>query len=90
MSLGGKERNKNMKTGDTIIISEVHNGVMIKPKVHACEMCADEDIIAFQDAESFISWIKQHFQIYEIPKWDNIEDKSNKHMHQTETQPIFS
>jgi len=64
-----------MKRGDSIIIREINNGVMIEPNwnqgVQANSPNSNEDLIAFQDAESFTNWIKTHFSIYTQPSWDN-------------------
>lgn len=61
-----------MQKGAPINIREIHNGVMIEPAHNSPGVCtSDKEIIAFQDAESFINWIKQHFSVYTIPKWDN-------------------
>jgi len=60
-----------MKRGETIIIQEIHNGVMIEPyNQNSNCVTANTEKIAFQDAKSFAEWINAHFLIYKIPEWD--------------------
>lgn len=66
-----------MKRGDAIVIREIHNGVMIEP-CNQNMSATFKDTIAFQDAESFIKWIKAHFGVYTIPNWE--DEASNKSM----------
>ena len=64
-----------MKNGAPIEIAEISNGVIIKPvNNNPQEYWEDRKAIAFQSAEDFIAWIKQHFSMYEQPKWDKEGD----------------
>jgi hypothetical protein len=67
-----------MNKGDPIKIEEIHNGVMITPapspfKDPDISQFQVKNIIAFQNADDFIQWIKTHFSIFEVPKWDDDE-----------------
>lgn len=68
-----------MRRGEPVTIREIHNGVMIEPISQRGTCVSDKEIIAFQDAESFIGWIKQHFSIYTAPKWE--DDRSERKNH---------
>lgn len=69
-----------MKKGDPITIREIRNGVMIEPaydfKKDLDTVRADKEKIAFQSADDFVTWIKGHFFIYEVPKWDDDDNNA--------------
>ena len=65
-----------MKREDKIIIRKIKNGVMIEPFNNDGGMSdIDAEIIAFQNAEDFVKWIKGHFNVYLVPGWD--DEKGN-------------
>ena len=68
-----------MKKGQAVTISEIKNGVMIQPTYNSIPTaCNEREIIAFDSADKFIEWIKTHFQIYEVPKWDDDKERIMK------------
>lgn len=60
-----------MQKGDSIIVSEIKNGVMIEPERNYSSPTAIQksEIISFQHADDFLAWIREHFNVYEVPRW---------------------
>jgi len=56
-----------MKRGDSITIKTICNGVMIEPYPQY-EKAEDRRNIVINHAEEFLSWIKNHFEICEVPE----------------------
>jgi len=48
-----------IEKGDTIIIEEIGNGIMLRPSMTT--PTNNKDILAFNKQESFLRWIKNYF-----------------------------
>ena len=56
-----------MKRGESIIISGIQKGVLVEPYNKATN---GKKFITFTNADKFLEWIRMHFQIYEVSKWE--------------------
>lgn len=73
-----------MNKADTIIIRKICNGVMIEPfNREGRDLVVDAEIIAFQNADNFVGWIRKHFEIYEVPQGVDTKEAGNNNGAQT-------